>query len=313
VILAFLTGSIVFKAACWTGHGMWVLPLITALIWLVGLYCIFAKSILSLAAVFIVALTPFKLVALCPSGTIDVAAAAEGEYNVIKANVLAILFVSAVQYLLAYDRPSLIAVDSVDKAFKDMRKAFDFFWQSMESTHAMTPVSGSLDFGASVNASAVIEPRLFRYPWRGAFFDQVVAQLRQVRLDILMMALSMQGSDGKPDAIFTKINAVPEFRAVRDDLQQTIEDAHILVCGLLACEGATYDGLKFVKDLETLDQLDALPGLIENLSKGGIGFPMELASSLEDDELCQISAVFFMLQNSVQHIAGLIKTTVQYT
>merc|ERR1719473_1613852 len=129
VILAFLAGSMIFKASCATGvHSLWVLPLIATLLWLIGFYAMFSKSFMATAALFIVALTPFKLVNVCPTSAINVAAAAAAEMGVIKANVLAILFVASVQYLLALDRPSMIAVDSMDKAFKDVRAAYDCFW-----------------------------------------------------------------------------------------------------------------------------------------------------------------------------------------
>merc|ERR1719310_2715983 len=95
----------IFKASCASGHGIWVLPLIATLLWFVGFYAMFSKSFMATAALFIVALTPFKLVSLCPTSTINVAAAAAAEMGVIKANVLAILFVASVQYLLALDRP----------------------------------------------------------------------------------------------------------------------------------------------------------------------------------------------------------------
>jgi hypothetical protein len=312
VILAFLSGSMIFKASCWSGHGEWVLPLITTILWAVGLYCLFSKSILSTAALFIVALTPFKLVQTCPPDASSIHSAAAAEMHVIKANVLAILFVASVQYLLAYDRPSMIATDSIDSAFKDMRKAFKYFWDCMDTAGQMGSVNGAIDAGAGYNASAKIEPRLFRYAWKGEFYEEVLTQLRQVRLDILMAAAALGGSDGTPDAIFQKISTVPEFKAVRDDLNQTLEDAHTLVVGLLSCEGSTYDGLKFVKDLETIDKLDAIPGLISNIAKKS-GFPLELAASVEDDELVQLSSVFHMLNCAVKDIAGLIKLTVQYS
>jgi len=313
VILAFLAGSMIFKVSCWTGQGLWVLPLFTAILWLLGLYAMFSKSLLSTAALFIVALTPFKLVARCPTDAASIHANAASEMHIIKANVLAILFVSAVQYLLAYDRPSMIATDTVDQAFKDLRKSFDYFWQCLDSCQAMVPVSGCIDAGGGYNASARIEPRLFRYPWKGDFYDELLVQLRQVRLDILMMALAMGGSDGKPDAVFEKVSAVPEFKEVKKDLNQTLKDAHTLVVGLLACEGSVYEGLEFVKNLETMDKLDAMQGLIINVGKKGLGFPMQLAESLEDDELCQISTVFMMLDCSVKHIAGLVKLTIQHS
>jgi len=313
VILAFLIGSMMFKVSCYNpAYGAFMLPLFTAILWMAGLYCLFSKSLLSTAALFIVALTPFKLVNTCPTDAASIHANAAGEMHIIKANVLAILFVSSVQYLLSYDRPSMIATDSVDQAFKDMRKAFDYFWTCLDATVPMAPVSGSIDAGAGYNASAKIEPRLFRYAWKGDFYDAVLGQLRQIRLDILMMAAALGGSDGVPDAIFQRISAVPEFKAVRDDMSQTLQDAHTLVVGLLACEGGSYDGLKFVKDLETIDKLDAMSGLINNIAQKS-RFPSELAASLEDDELVQTSAVFCMLNCAVKDVAELVKLTVKHS
>lgn len=313
VILAFLSGSMLYKVSCYTGQGNWVLPLLASLLWLFGLYCMFSKSLLSTAALFIVALTPFKLVATCPADWHDIHANAASEMHIIKANVLAILFVSAVQYLLAHDRPSMIATDTMNQAFEDMRVSFEAFWKCFDATEPMGPVAGNLDAGTGYNTSSKIEPRLFRYPWKGDLYDELILTLKQIRLDILMMAMAMGGSDGKPDTIFTKISAIPQFASVKADMTQTLEDAHVLAIGLLSCEGSKYDGLKFVKDVETLDRLDDLPKLIENLSKSGITFPMELAASLEDDELCQLSCVFLMLDCAVKHIAEIVKITIQHS
>lgn len=313
VILAFLAGSMIFKASCASGHGIWVLPLIATLLWFIGFYAMFSKSFMATAALFIVALTPFKLVSLCPTSTINVAAAAAAEMGVIKANVLAILFVASVQYLLALDRPSMIAVDSMDKAFKDVRAAYDCFWTGGDAAAKMDTVLGDIDAGAGYSASAAIEPRFFRFPWKAAFYGELVDLLKQVRLDVMMMATGMTGSSGAKMTVLQRICTVPEFASVRDDLSQTLMDAHTLAIGLLSCEGSSYDGLKFLKDLESLDCLEALPKLIERLSKTGLAFPMDLGESLEDDELCQLASVFLMIDRLVKHTAEIIKVTVQYS
>merc|ERR1719379_3382625 len=117
------------------------------------------------------------------------------------------------------------------------------------------------------------------------------------------MALALQGSDGKADAIFEKICHLPEFIQIRDDLTQTLADAHMVVVGGLQCEGATYDGFKVVKDLETIDQLDAMSALITNANKH-LSAPERGGASLEDDELCQLSTTLLMLKFVVKNIAG---------
>jgi len=59
-----------------------------------------------------------------------------------------------------------------------------------------------------------------------------------------------------------------------------------------------------------IDQLDALPGLIENLSKGGVTFPSKVGDTIEDDELCQIGAAFLLLDTSIKDVADLLKTSI---
>merc|ERR1719272_2322641 len=94
-------------------------------------------------------------------------------------------------------------------------------------------VPGALGAGTGYCASAKIEPRLWRNPWNAGLYTDTVANLNTIRLDILMLWFAMAGSDGKPDAIFSKFEDEGEFKSVKDDLNSTLEDAHTLAIGLL--------------------------------------------------------------------------------
>ena len=43
-----------------------------------------------------------------------------------------------------------------------------------------------------------------------------------------MLWFAMAGSDGKPDGIFSKFDGSPHFKAVKEDMSGTLEDAHSL-------------------------------------------------------------------------------------
>merc|ERR1719388_402579 len=175
----------------------------------------------------------------------------------------------------------------------------------------MGPVAGHLGAGSGYNGAAKIEPRMWRCPWKSALYSDIVTQLGQIRLDILMLWFALAGSDGKPDAIFSKFEHATEFASVQSDLNSTLEDAHKLVIGILSDESGSFNGLSMLKNTVGIDQLDALPGLIEDLSKGGLKFPGKVGDSMEDDEICQIGAAFLLLDTTIKHIAGLLSISIR--
>merc|ERR1719502_989090 len=145
----------------------------------------------------------------------------------------------------------------------------------------MGSVSGDCGAGSGYCGSAMIEPRFWRNPWKASLYTGVVAHVEQIRLDILMLWFAMAGSDGKPDAIFAKFDNKQEFSSVKNDLNSTLEDAHTLAIGVLSHEGGHFDGLKKLKNTTGIDELGALPDLIEKLS-GSLKFPEQAPESLED-------------------------------
>merc|ERR1719463_572480 len=127
VILAVVAGTLVFQWTCGSGFGDYVLPFAALLLWAIGLYGVFAKSVFLLPCLVFVALTPFRLVASCPTG--DIAAGARALWGGMVANILAILIVCGCQYLLAADRADHLATEELDNAWKGIRAAIDALWK----------------------------------------------------------------------------------------------------------------------------------------------------------------------------------------
>merc|ERR1719158_2539322 len=309
VIVAVIIGTLVFQGACGTGYGDIVLPISATLIWTVGLYGYFAGGPLLLPCLVVVALTPFRWVTMCPSG--EIAAGARALWAGMVANVIAIMIVCSCQFFLALDRATNLAVTELDEAFKGEREAFKAFFAHKDTTVPMGPVGGHLGTGEGFNGSAKIEPRFWRTPWKSGLYSDIVGQLGQLRLDILMLWFALAGSDGKPDAIFSKFEHAPEFKSVQNDLNSTLEDAHNLVIKLLGHEGGHFKGLSMLKNTVGIDELGDLPALVEDLSKSGVTFPSKVGDSMEEDELCQIGTAFLLLDTSIKHIAGLLQTSIR--
>merc|ERR1719331_2365912 len=309
VIVAVVVGTLVFQSACGTGYGDIVLPISAVLIWTLGLYGYFAGGPLLLPCLVVVALTPFRWVTMCPEG--EIAAGARGLWVGLVANIMAIVFVCSCQFFMAIDRASNLCISELDEAFKGERDAFKAFFAHKDVTVPMGPVGGHLGAGGGYNGSAKIEPRMWRCPWKDGLYSQILAQLDQLKLDMLMLWFALAGSDGKPDAIFEKFEHAAEWKSVQSDLNSTLEDAHNLVIALLKDESGSFKGLGMLKNTTGIDQLDALPGLVEDVGKEGVTFPSKVGDSMEDDELCQIGTAFLLLDITVKHMAGILQTSIR--
>jgi hypothetical protein len=308
VILAVVAGCLVHQWTCASGYGDFLLPLVAFLMWNVGLYGYFGKSAFLLPCVIFVGLSPFRWVAACPKG--EIAAGARAVWGGIVANIMAILFVCSFQYFLGVDRANNLANNSLNDAFGGLRKAFEAFFAHKDATEPMGSVPGSLGAGSGFNGSAKIEPRFWRCDWKVDLYATIVGHVAQIRLDILMLWFAMAGSDGKPDAIFSKFDGSPDWKAVKDDLNVTLEDAHTLAIAMLSHEQGHFTGLSALKHTTGIDTLDNLPQLIKELSSK-LTFPTQSPDSMEDDELCQISTVCFLLDCTIKHIAALLKGTIR--
>merc|ERR1719498_173416 len=191
------------------------------------------------------------------------------------------------------------------------------FFAHKDITEAMGPVGGHIGTGTGYNGSAKIEPRLWKAPWKGSLYDEVMGCLTQLRLDLLMLWFCASGSDGKPDGIFSKFEHCPGWVSVKSDLTTTFEDAHNLVMALLKHEGGKFQGLSMLKQTSGIDTLDAMPALIQDLNDAAgqvqLKFPTRVGDSMEDDEICQIGAALLMLNVTITHIAAILETAIQHS
>merc|ERR1719420_1863149 len=308
VIVAVVAGTLVFQWTCGSGFGDQILPFAALVLWAVGMYGVFGKSVFLLPCLVFVALTPFRWVTSCPTG--EISAGARGLWAGMVANIIAIVFVCGCQFFLGVDRPSNLATNSMDEAFDGLKNAFGAFWKHKDATEPMAPVAGALGSGSGYSGSAKIEPRMWRNAWKADLYARTVAHLNVIRLDILMLWFAMAGSDGKPDAIFEKFEANEGFKSVKDDLTSTLEDAQKLAIGVLRHEGGHFTGLSSLKNTTGIDSLGALPDLIKYLSSS-LKFPPAAPDSMEDDELCQISTVCMLLDSTIKHIAALIQDAIK--
>merc|ERR1719217_867980 len=308
VVLAVVAGTIVFQWTCGSGAGDYVLPIAAFVLWTIGLYGYYAKSVFLLPCLVFVALTPFRWITSCPTG--DIAAGARGLWAGMVANVIAIALVAGCQYLLSVDRANNLAINSMEEAFDGLKKAFGAFWTHKDATEPMAPVAGALGAGSGFCGSAKIEPRMWRCPWKAGLYVDIVGHVQTIRLDILMLWFAMAGSDGKPDSIFAKFCDDKNFLSVKDDLNGTLEDAHGLAIAMISHEGGKFSGLGNIKSKTGIDELGALPGLITKLN-AKMKFPAQAPESMEDDELCQVSTICMLLDSTIKHIADLMKVTIR--
>merc|ERR1719420_2503273 len=309
VIVAVVVGTLVFQGLCGTGYGDFLLPIAAVLIWLVMAYGYFSGGPLLLPCLLIVALTPFRWVTMCPSG--EIAAGARGLWAGLVSNCIAIFIVCTCQFLMAIDKASNLALTEMDEAFKCERESFTAFFAHKDITEAMGPVGGHIGPGSGSNGSAKIEPRLWKAPWKGSLYDEVMGCLTQLRLDLLMLWFCASGSDGKPDGIFSKFEHCPGWVSVKSDLTTTFEDAHNLVMALLKHEGGKFKGLSMLKQTTGIDTLDQMPELIDDLNKSGCSFPSKLEDSMEDDEVCQVAGALLLLDVVIANIAAILQTSIR--
>merc|ERR1719420_2488402 len=298
VIVAVVAGTLVFQWTCGSGFGDYILPWAALVLWAVGLYGVFAKSVFLLPCLVFVALTPFRWVTSCPTG--EIAAGARALWAGMVANVIAIVLVCSFQFFLAVDRPSNLAVNSLDDAFGGLRKAFDAFWKSEDCTGPMGSVSGSCGSGSGYCGSAKIEPRMYRCPWKAGLYLDIVSHVQTIRLDILMLWFALAGSDGKPDSIFAKFADSNEFTSMKSDLNSTLEDAHGLAIAMISHEGGKFTGLNTIKHTTGIDTLGDLEGLIAKLNTR-FKFPAQAPDTMEDDEVCQVSTICMLLDATIKH------------
>merc|ERR1719171_149676 len=186
------------------------------------------------------------------------------------------------------------------------------FWNQDDIGTAIAPVAGHCGEANAFNNSAKIEPRLWRYDWKFDLHNDLVENVRTLRLDLLMMESAMEGSGGSASGLFDKFADTPEWGRVRKDLDSTLEQARMLSVSLVGLEKGKFSALQKEIDFESdnkMDELEDLPDLLKTLA-GVLEFPEKPPETMEEDALCKVSVVLVMLQSTCAHIAHIVHVVI---
>jgi hypothetical protein len=307
--------AILYARSCQTGQtaSLFVLPAVAFVYWWLNLYIAFSGSSFALIGILAAALSPFVLVVRCPPPEeVSGSTAALGLWIGIRGFMVALMIMSAAEWLSSKDTLSVLAYTPLDKAMLLVEKALKLIWKDRDPSEAAAPVAGLLGSAKTYSKAAEQEPRFWRCKWKSDVVYETADMMEYLRLHILTMRHAMCGADGKTGGVFEILNQVPEFAKMKNDLLDTYEDAHELTMLSLQHECGEFTALEKMNSLEDLDTLDGWEQAMVKVNKvPGFGFPKEEIETLEDDLLCQISIMFVMLDFAIKRVATIIKSNVR--
>jgi len=304
VVVGSLTGAIAYNHSCASPYGNIILPICFFLFLMATLYPYFSGSVYAGVGITMGALGAPRFVALCAQ--VDATAAAIALWGTLVAVVFAICIIVFCESLCAIDRASNLARDGLDQGFKDLQTAFTAFWADKDISDAIAPVAGTMNQCVSFNATADIEPRFWRNDWKVDMYSACVDKIREIRLDLLMLEFSMEGAGGSAAGLFDKFASQPSWSGIKGDIDRTLADAHRVSLALIAHESGECTALAGINATDNIDELDDLPELLKDLNDL-VKLPEKAPATMEEDEICKISAVLVMLQQTCAHIAGILK------
>jgi hypothetical protein len=312
VIVASLTGAIIFNHSCMTGYGEYVLPAAAFCFWCVTMYSFYSKSKFAGIGLTAAAIGAPRIVALCPADG-NISAGRAAMWNLMVAILFASTIIIFCESVFAVDRASNLALGSLKSAFDGIQAAFNAFWEQEDISTAVAPVAGACGSGDGYNLSAQIEPRFWRLDWKTEMYKDLLASIRKLRLDVLMLESGIEGTTGSASGLFDKFKSKPVWSKVRTDMEDTLKQARKLSVGLQSLEGCADlnklgEMLKSQVEFEEGNEmscLEDLPILLSELAEV-CEFPEKAPETMEDDELAKISVVLVMLQATCSHIAHII-------
>jgi len=275
---------------------------------LLTLYPYFSGSVYAGVGLTMAALGAPRFVALCMD--LDKVAMAKGMWGTLVAVVFAIAIIVFYESICAIDRASNLASSGLEKGFNDLQAAFKAFWADKDIGDAIAPVAGQMNMCTSFNTTADIEPRFWREDWKKTLYDDIVDQIRALRLDLLMLEFSMEGAGGSSGGLFDKISSQPAWSDIKSDLDKTLAQAAKISVALISHESGKCTALSGIDATDNIDELDALPDLLKDLAEL-VKLPDSAPATMEDDEICRISAVLIMLSQTCAHTAQIIKMCLQ--
>jgi len=277
------------------------------------LYVAFSGSSFALIGILSAALSPFVLVVRCPPPEeVSGSSAALGLWIGIRGFMIALMIMSAAEWLSSKDTLSVLAYEPLEKAMLLIVKSLKLIWKDRDPSEDMAPVGGYLADANTYGKAAEQEPRYSRCKWKSDLLFEVAQMLEYLRLHINTMRHAMCGADGQTGGVFEVLNKVPAFAAMKNDLLDTYEDAQELTMLSLKHESGEFKGLSKMNTLEGIDTLDGWEDAIKAVNEiPGFGFPKEEIETMEDDLLCQISIMFVMLDFACKRVATIIAVNVR--
>merc|ERR1719217_260645 len=308
VVVGSLTGAIVYEHSCASPYGNIILPICFFIFLLLTLYPYFSGSVYAGVGLTMAALGAPRFVALCAE--LDKVAMAVGMWGTLVAVVFAIAIIVFYESICAIDRASNLAKDGLEKGFNDLQAAFTAFWSEKDISDAIAPVAGQMNQCTSFNATADIEPRFWREDWKKTLYEDVVDAISALRLDLLMLEFSMEGAGGSSGGLFETFASQPSWSKIRSDLDTTLAQAAKIAVALISHESGKCSALAGIDATDNIDELDDLPELIKDIGEL-VKLPESPPATMEEDEICKISAVLIMLSQTCAHTAQIIKMCLQ--
>merc|ERR1712118_326572 len=121
---------------------------------------------------------------------------------------------------------------------------------------------------------------------------------------------SMEGAGGSAGGLFDKFASQDSWSKIRNDLDTTLAQAAKISVALISHESGKCTALAGIDATDNIDELDDLPELLKDLADL-VKLPENPPATMEEDEICKISAVLIMLSQTCSHTAGIIKMCLQ--
>jgi len=310
VVVGVVCNALMYSFSCKYGDTT-VLMIVSVFYWSTTIFVAYGGSSLAGIGLIMAALAPFAILKDCAATSAAAeAASAVGLWGTIRALLIAVVVTVFWEIVHIPGWFTAMATDKLDTAFEGVSKAFDDVFEGRDVTEALEGVSGALGDAETYNAAAIMEPRFWWCRWKKEFLLETTDALNKVRLDIMVMRLALCGSKEEVGPVCKKLKQVESCTAIEKDLTGTLHDAHKLTISLLRHTNGPFPGLDDLESVEGLDELEGLDEAITGINKI-VEFPKKTPSSMEDDQLVQLSIVFNMLQYMITRIAAITKGAVK--
>eukprot|EP00929_Paragymnodinium_shiwhaense_P014392 TRINITY_DN122298_c0_g1_i1.p1 TRINITY_DN122298_c0_g1~~TRINITY_DN122298_c0_g1_i1.p1 ORF type:complete len:856 (-),score=184.84 TRINITY_DN122298_c0_g1_i1:27-2594(-) len=337
LLVGILGGSVVsallFTAACETGQGGFWLPAAFFIYMAACFQVAVSSSAFARIALFVAALAPLTMVAGCPGlrapGSHAAGLGLSGSllrheehllWLAVKAKSVAVLLMMMCDWAFLDTMHSTGAAALYNEAMKHLQCALETAWLEKDPRPALRAASALLRPGGRLEElahGAEQEPRLGACNWNNVFLRDCCDAASRLQTDIMTIHRSTRDVDGKVSSGALKmLRNAWGFRRIEDQLSNFVEDARILSVALLTHRSGEFLALQNFERrhrVSSLDKLDGVDIVIEDLLETGLGFPIEPPMNIETDTICQLGLVITMLEFAKQHVASIAHSCIKHT